>query len=227
MRIALYIIITIGLLLTAIYKVGTREGWLTDLLSTGKDVRGLVEPDVPLGPGYRSGSSSSPAPSTSERGDELSRLLESRELYLAKLPPIDVSEKYLDSSVNLDKLAVVRGTQFPHSVLFNGCKSAVNEQFVEFNVGGKFSTLEIGFGYDDQHPGIAKSARCMLSILSEGEILWESPYVNPYESAIFEVVDVSSVFRLKLVVTRTGIKPGLWSDTNDISPVVIDPLLRK
>ncbi len=238
MRVFTYFAILILLACIALYKVGDDKGWWDKFKLSNAQVSLQINPSglAPQSPPQTNEwATESRLPSPLEDRSEVNQVREAKELYLTDLPILEV--KTIDDSysnptrVKSNTLITSKGREYLHSIHFTKRPDGIDTPGIsaEFNLGGKFNKLEFGFGYDDNHASAEEGARCSLSVLGDGRTLWESSFISPNDFAVFQDVDVSGVFRLKLVVTRIlyDREQDRTEYENKLSPAVLDPLLRK
>jgi hypothetical protein len=95
------------------------------------------------------------------------------------------------------------------------------EQYLEFNIGGQWSELHFGFGFDDGHPSDPENKWAIdLEIQGDGAILLGPQRFSPTSEPLFTSLDVGNVNRLTFVSRRIG-------HGNPFAPVLLDPFLKK
>lgn len=134
--------------------------------------------------------------------------------YLRGIQPIIMSE-----GVGKADGFTVRGKHY--DLCFSFETTPPGEQYLEYNIAGKWDELHFGFGFDDGHPSDPEGEWAIdLEIKADGEIVFGPETVKPTTDPIFTSIDVTGVNRLTFTSRRIG-------RNNPFAPVLVTPFLKK
>ncbi len=133
--------------------------------------------------------------------------------YLTALTPVQIS----DGVVIAEGLAV-RTRHYDLCYRFES--RPPGEQYLEFNLGGKWAALDFGFGFSDTEPSEARGEKAMvLEVQLDGKVVYTTPELRPTDKPVFATLDVSSASRLLFTVRRIGYQ-------NMFAPLLLDPFVQ-
>jgi hypothetical protein len=133
--------------------------------------------------------------------------------YLRASAPIQMSE-----GVDLAEAVSVRAKSYDFCYRFE--TRPPQEQYLEFNIGGKWDTLDFGFGFSDSEPSEAKGEHAIIfEVQLDGKVAYTSPELRPVDKPIFTTIPVTGVNRVMFMVRRMGYN-------NTFAPILLDPFLK-
>lgn len=134
--------------------------------------------------------------------------------YLQAIEPIQISE-------GVEPIEGARVAGLSYDLGFQFVTRPPAEQYLEFNINGKWDELHLGFGFDDSHPSDPEDKWAIeLTILGDGKELLEPTTLKPTMKPMFTSLNVSGVNRLAFVIRRVGKR-------NPFTPLLLDPFLKK
>jgi hypothetical protein len=133
--------------------------------------------------------------------------------YLCSLTPIQISE----GVSNADGISV-RGKHYDMCYRFETRPPA--EQYLEYNLGAKWDTLDFGFGFTDTEPSDPSGKwAIVLEIQLDGKPAYTSAELRPTDKPLFTSLPVTGANRMLIVVRRVGMH-------NLFGPILLDPFLK-
>lgn len=133
--------------------------------------------------------------------------------YLQSMKPIQMS----DGVGQADGISV-RGKRYDLCYRFE--TRPPGEQYLEYNLGAKWDTLEFGFGFTDTEPSDPSGKwAIVLEIQLDGKPAYTSPELRPTDKPLFMSLPVTGVNRMLIVVRRVGMQ-------NLFGPILLDPFLK-
>lgn len=133
--------------------------------------------------------------------------------YLRNMTPIQISE-----GVGQTDGITVRGKRYDLCYRFE--TPPPSEQYLEYNLGAKWDTLEFGFGFTDAEPSDPSGKwAIVLEIQLDGKPAYTSPELKPTDKPLFMSLPVTGMNRLLIVVRRIGMQ-------NLFGPILLDPFLK-
>lgn len=133
--------------------------------------------------------------------------------YLTALPPVQISD-----GVAAAERVAVRAKHYDMCYRFESRPPA--EQYLEFNLGGKWAALDFGFGFSDAEPSEAKGEKAMvLEVQLDGKVVYTTPELRPTDKPVFTTLDVTGASRLLFTVRRVGYQ-------NLFAPLLLDPFVH-
>ena len=133
--------------------------------------------------------------------------------YLVALEPIQCAD-----AVELCHDCIVHGKQYDMCWRFN--TEPGETQVLEFNVGGKYAELHLGYAFEDTHPSDTTGKLAVeLTIQADGNELQSPVRLTPNDEPWFGFVPIEGVQRIALIIRRIGYN-------NTLAPVLLDPFVR-
>ncbi len=133
--------------------------------------------------------------------------------YLAGLPPIQRSEA-IESRAG----CIVRGKRYDMCWRFNTEPGEI--QVLEFNLGGKYAELHLGFGFEDTHPSDTTGNLAVeLTVQADGREIQPPVRLTPGDTPWFGFMPLDDAQRVALIIKRIGYN-------NTFAPVLIVPFVR-
>jgi len=134
--------------------------------------------------------------------------------YLAATAPIQISS-------GVEQVGELSLNDKPYDFCFKFNTTPPEEQYLEFNLLGKWDELHFGFGYDDAHPSDPDNKWSIeFRIETDGKVTFGPVLLTPVDRPVFNKVDVSGVNRVTFVIKRVGFQ-------NPFAPVLVDPFVVK
>lgn len=134
--------------------------------------------------------------------------------YLRSMQPIQMSD-----GVGPCEGVAVRGLHYDLGYRF--ATRPPQEQYLEFNIGGKWDEVHFGLGFDDSEPSDPEDKWSIeFEVQGDGKVLLEPQKIKPTTKPIFTRLDVRGINRLTFVSRRIG-----WR--NPFAPLLLDPFLKK
>lgn len=145
---------------------------------------------------------------------EKSGLVTASYAYLAATEPIQISK-------GVEQVGGVSLGDKSYDFCFKFNSTPPEEQYLEFNLVGKWDQLHFGFGFDDSHPSDPdKKWSIEFRVETDGKVAFGPLTLTPVDRPVFNEVDVTGVNRVTFVIKRVGFD-------NPFTPVLVDPFVLK
>jgi hypothetical protein len=133
--------------------------------------------------------------------------------YLTALKPVQISD-----GVVVAEGAGVHTKRYDMCYQFTSRRPA--EQYLEFNLSGKWAALDFGFGFSDTEPSEAKGEKAMvLEVQLDGKVVYTSPELRPTDKPVFTTLNITGASRLLFTARRIGYD-------NVFAPLLLDPFVK-
>ena len=133
--------------------------------------------------------------------------------YLVGLEPIQRSEA-IEAVQNI----TVRGKQYDMCWRFN--TEPGETQVLEFNLGGRYAELHLGYAFEDTHPSDTTGKLAVeLTVQADGREVLGPERLTPSNPPWFGFVPINGAQRVAIVIKRIGYN-------NRFAPVLLDPFVR-
>jgi hypothetical protein len=134
--------------------------------------------------------------------------------YLATMEPIQISK-------GVEQVGGISLNDKHYDFCYKFNSTPPEEQYLEFNLLGKWDELHFGFGYDDSHPSDPDNKWSIeFRAEADGKAVFGPVDLTPVDKPVFNKLEVSGVNRVTFVIRRIGFE-------NPFTPVLVDPFVIK